>query len=117
MGDRLAHGGRLFALVLFGKKSGVGLHLGQEIRHRAIGCMDQSGGEGSELHVFCDDFFMDGVIGKPGGQAVVQAHDGVGVPAAAPTDPFAIEIVASVDLVDPSLVKGKLEDFIGKFWR
>ena len=114
MGNRFGHGRGFFALVLLGKKSGIRLHFCKKILNGAIGCVDQGSGEGNAHHLLCNDFFMDGIVGKTRHCAVIEPNNGIRIPSSAPTYPFPVEVVVPVDLIDMLGVEVQSEDLINK---
>ena len=61
-------------------------------------------GKGDDFEVWSEYFFMDCVIGKSGGFAVVEADDSVGIPAGAVFDVLALKIVMPIERIDARAV-------------
>lgn len=92
-----------FICVLGCVQSGVPLHLIEKVVDGAIRGVVEWRGE--SMYGEGKDFFMHRVAGKLGPFPVIEAHDRVGMPSAAPFDPFAIEEIMAQDCIDAAGVE------------
>lgn len=109
--------GGFFPPMLGCEQVGIGLHLGEKIPDRMVGSVNHEMGEGNEGELRAEDLLVDGIVTEAGRRAVVETDDGIGIPASAIPYPFAVKIVAPINLINCPSVGFERQNGVSKFWR